>query len=220
MSQIRSAARRGDSRSTSTASSSTRVSFGDPKEAEPSRRSSLWKKLTFATLGVVVALASSSVALVFTLWPGLKPDPGLNFAADVSVFGVDRGVLFGDYLRRTTFTPKELARARDGYPASLLRVRGEVVYVQSTLEGFKRRSVVLRWSLYDARSKQRLRGENFSQISAAQLHLEAPTDRTVQEIWLPPPPGKGPYFVRVELYDKRGVLLAVADSAPFAGLSL
>jgi hypothetical protein len=42
----------------------------------------------------------------------------------------------------------------------------------------------------------------------------------VQEIWLPPPPGKGPYFVRVELYDKRGVLLAVADSAPFAGLSL
>jgi hypothetical protein len=177
----------------------------------------------------LVALVASAVALAFDLWPGLKPDPRENFRADVGVFSVDRGVTLDDYLRRTTFSRADYRQARakhlsaagvpEGDPSTrgLLTLAGEVVYVASTLQGFKRRSVTLRWSLYDARTRTRLNGPSFSGVSAAQVEVEAPTDRTLQEIWLPPPPGRGPYFVRVALYDDRDVLLAVADSEPFVG---
>jgi hypothetical protein len=51
-------------------------------------------------------------------------------------------------------------------------------------------------------------------VSAARLSLEAPSDRTLQEIWVPPLPA-GRYFMRVALYDGDGTLLDVADSRPF-----
>jgi hypothetical protein len=177
----------------------------------------------------MVALAASVVALTFDLWPGLKPDPREKFRADVTVFAVDRGVTLDEYLHRTTFSRADYRQARakqlhaagvpTGDPSArgLLILSGEVVYVASTVEGFKRRSVTLRWSLYNARTRMRLSGSSFSGVSAAKVDLEAPTDRTLQEIWLPPPPGRGPYFVRVALYDRRDVLLAVADSRPFLG---
>jgi hypothetical protein len=177
----------------------------------------------------LVALLASVTALTFDLWPGLKPDPREKFRADVAVFAVDRGVTLDEYLRRTTFSQPDYRRAREeqtraaGLPAGsqsnagLLTLSGEVAYVASTVEGFKRRSVTLRWSLYNGRTHSRLRGPSFSGVPAAELELEAPTDRTVQEIWLPPVPGRGPYFVRVALYDQRDVLLAVADSKTFMG---
>jgi hypothetical protein len=178
-------------------------------------------------LTAVVALVVSGTALTFDLWPALKPDPRETFRADVAVFAVDRGVTLDEYLHRTTFSSTDYRKVRDeqlraaglkpsSSPTGLLTLSGEVVYVESTVEGFKRRSVTLRWSLYDAQTHVRLRGPSFSGVPAAEVDLEAPTDRTLQEIWLPPPPGEGRYFVRVALYDERDVLLDVGDSAPFA----
>jgi hypothetical protein len=171
-----------------------------------------------------VAFATSVVALVFTLWPGLKPDPRDRLNAQVSVFAVDRGVTLEAWLRRTTFSEDEYREARARYLASLgvaekdasglLASSGQSAYVASTVEGFKRRSVRLRWSLYDHATNRRL--PQFSNESGARLNLEAPSDRTLQEIWLPPL-GRGRYFLRVALYDGDGTLLDVADSRPFRG---
>jgi hypothetical protein len=176
----------------------------------------------------VVALLSSIVAVGFALWPSLKPDPHEKFSAEVVVLRIDRHVTVNEWLHRITFSADAYRRMRDARVRAelgpgfdrvsardLLALSGEVAYVESTLEGFKRSSVVLRWSLYDARTHARIR--QFSGRSLALLRLEAPTDRTIQEVWLPPVPGTGPYFIRVALYDKRGVLLAIDDSARFVG---
>ena len=169
-----------------------------------------------------VAFATSLIALVFTLWPGLKPDPRDRLNAQVSVFAVDRQVTLEEWLRRTTFSEDEYRAARDRYLESvgvartdadgLLASAGQSAYVASIVEGFKRRSVRLRWSLYEQATDRRI--PRFSNQSGARLSLEAPSDRTLQEIWLPPLP-RGMYYMRVALYDGDGTLLDVADSRAF-----
>jgi hypothetical protein len=56
-----------------------------------------------------------------------------------------------------------------------------------------------------------------SNLDVATEHLDVPSDRAVVPAWIPCPPDSSTrYFARVELYHKGdGVLLAVADSAPF-----
>jgi hypothetical protein len=141
----------------------------------------------------------------------------------MAVLAVDKGVTYGAWLRRTSRTDSEYADRRQTYvdesgartpeeAAGALQLTGFVVYVSTQLEGFKRRNVQLRWSLYDAQRARRL--PSLSDRRAAGLRLEAPTDRTVQEVFVPDPLGDGPYLVRLQLYDSDGALLAIADSDP------
>jgi hypothetical protein len=187
------------------------------------------RRIDLTRAAAFTALVSSLVVLAFTLWPGLKPDPESTYRARVSVFAVEPGVRFGDYLHRLAFSPARYRERRDellggesrqdgpAVAAGLARLRGEVVYVRSVVEGFKRRSVQLRWSLYAVRTRRRLPDASFSDVAAASVDGDTPVDRTLQQIWIPPPPGPGPWFVRVGLYDRRETLLDVADSARFRG---
>jgi hypothetical protein len=180
-----------------------------------------------AMLTALVALASSAVALAFTLWPRLAPDPGTTYRAHVSVFAVERGVSAEQYVRRSAFSAPhrrqlraellKLLGASGADAGPLLRVPGEMAYVASQVEGFKHGSVELRWSLYDAGTLRRVRIPGFGDVAAARLDLDAPTDRTMQTLWIPPVPA-GPYRLRVALYDTHETLLDVADSSPFRGL--
>jgi len=175
-----------------------------------------------------VALVSALVALAFQIWPWLRPDPRESLSADITILAVDRNVTLLEYLRQTTFSASEFAARRKEYmnqaqltPATssaLFAIRGHVIYVASTIEGYKRRSVVLRWSMYQS-SGRRLRSESFSGVQASRVRLDAPTDRFVDEIWFPRPPRSGRYFVRVALYDRNNVLLDIADSARFQASS-
>ena len=97
--------------STQGGSGQMRIAFGDGGGGVPPRPSR-WRRLSLATIGVGLALASSIVALMFTLFPGLKPDPGEKFAAEVSIFAIDRHVSLRDYLQRTNSTPQEIERRR------------------------------------------------------------------------------------------------------------
>lgn len=183
----------------------------------------------YAVGAAVLALASSLTALVFTLWPGLKPDPRERLGADVAVFAVEPGVRYGDWLRRTSPTPEELAARRRTYlrnaalpgepltpkgERALLRVAGSAVYVRLNIEGFKRRNVSLRWSMYDAASHRRVRERDLGDVQALDVDLEAPADRSVVLLWVPPSPDVAKTFVRVELHSRSGTMLAVADSLP------
>jgi hypothetical protein len=190
-------------------------------------RRSRWgalRKVGPTTVGLI-ALVSSAIALTFTLFPRLAPDPGTNYRAQVSVFAIEHRVTYGEYLHRIAFTPAHYRARRaealkDTSPdarAGVLRAPGDLVYVSSTVEGFKHGSVSLRWSLYDARTGTRVPGPDFSDAPAADLDLDAPTDRTMQLVWIPPPPGPGWYFVRVGLYDDNDTPLDIADSRRFRG---
>jgi hypothetical protein len=187
----------------------------------------------YAIAAAVLALASSVVTLVFTLWPGLKPDPGERLGAAVSVFDVETAVTHGAWIRRTSWTATEAQSRleafirRGGIPGErvdkstrkrLIGLEGSVLYVRLTIEGFKRRNVVLRWSIYDARSGQRLPGREFHDVRTAGVSLSAPSDRSVVQVWVPPVPVDHKVFARIELLSRDGTLLAVTDSGNFRGI--
>jgi hypothetical protein len=198
------------------------VSAADDKEPE-SRVPARARKLGafgWTMLVAGLAFASSTVALIFTVWPGLKPDPREALGADLSVFAVDPNVTYREWITtRSSFSDSEaterLEKARLQTPG-LLRIRGEVVYVRMRVQGFKRRSVAMRASIYEASSRVRVQG--VSNIEVASQQLGAPTDQTVVPVWLPCPPNPAKkYYARVELYHRGDeVLLAVSDSEGFS----
>jgi hypothetical protein len=176
--------------------------------------------LAWTALVAVVALTSSVITLIFELWPGLKPDPRTNLGADVAIFAIDPGVTYGGYLERLSFTPADRrARLKAACGASRrcgrLKLHGEEVYVRTTVDGFKRRSISMRLSLYNAGTHTRVEGA--SDVDVAKERLSSPSDRAVVPVWLICPPGASRrYFVRVELYHRGDdVLLAVGDSRVF-----
>jgi hypothetical protein len=192
---------------------------------------------TLRTIGptavALVALVSSAVAVAFALWPALKPDPRERLGAQVGVYTVETHVSRNDWLHRISGSRREYARRRDaflreagldgGLPGRsdtrrLLGQRGTLFYVTTTIEGFKRRSVQLRWSLYGARHRQRVGSPGLRDVTVAGLRLDAPTDRSFVEVWAPPIVRHGTYFARFELVGENGTLLAVADSPRFAAL--
>jgi hypothetical protein len=188
---------------------------------EGGRKSRRLGAFAWTAIVAATALGSSLVALVFELWPGLKPDPRTKLGADVSVFAVDPRVSYGAFLQRLSFSDADLrsrisAACGTPKPCGRLNLPGEEAYVQTTVEGFKRRSVALRLSLYNAASQTRVAGA--SDVDVAKERLAAPSDQSVIPVWIVCPPKRGGrYFIRVELYHSGDhVLLAVADSRRFS----
>jgi hypothetical protein len=177
-----------------------------------------------ALLAALLALVSGAVALTFQLRPDLLPDPRSHLGATASVFAVDSGVNLKTFLaRRAAFvTPDELAAERRRYlaqtgaqpkdAAAVLTLPGEDVFVRLNVEGFKSRSIGMLASMYDGKTRRRLR--ELDQVPVFAEELNSPSDRSVVEFWLPAPPVTSrTYFVRVEVFHRGdGVLLAIADS--------
>jgi hypothetical protein len=182
-------------------------------------------KATIATATAMVALTAAAVGLIFDLWPGLSPEPGTHRGAELSVLAVERNVSYGEWLRRSSGTEQiyktRLRQQLRGAESDAgLRIPGELAYVKVSIFGFKHGSVTLRPSVYYASSQERKPlGGQLEQGGQSLVHLNAPIDEFVAEIWIPPVRGAGRYFVRIEARDTSGTLLAVADSSPFLGLS-
>ncbi len=179
------------------------------------------------TRGVVVAttagvaLLAALLGLAFDLWPTLRPDPRTELSADVRVLAIERKVSLDEFMRRTSGSQAAYRRQRAAYvrengSAAGLAFHGELAYVQLAVRGFKGRDVTVKWSVYDARSKTRVRAAPESERLRALASLDAPSDQFVAELWIEPVYA-GRYFVRIEVRDGR-TLLAIADSTPFTGL--
>ena len=176
-------------------------------------------------LTALLALASGGVALFFQLRPDFAPDPRTHLGAAATVFAVDRNVSLGQFLarRKAIVSPQELRSERSAYlteagassgqdAKALFAFPGEDIFVQLNVEGFKSRSVAMLASMYDAKTRRRLR--ELDTVPVFSERLSSPSDRSVVEFWLPAPPvTTRSYFVRIEVYHRGdGVLLAIADS--------
>jgi hypothetical protein len=169
----------------------------------------------------LVALASSLVALVFDLRPDLRGDPRTLLGASVSVFAVDPGVSYGQYLADASISDNELRRSRaiackgKQHCAGLMAAPGLRIYVTTNVQGFKSRGITMRLSLYDAATMRRVEGE--SNVTVATEQLDSPSDRHVIPVWVAcPGDATRRYFARFELYHNGdGILLAVGDSPKF-----
>lgn len=97
-----------------------------------------------------------------------------------------------------------------------LEPRGAVVNFDVELEGYEGRSAELRWSLFDARRRSRVRKPWLVDRLALRLTPDAPVDRATSEIWVPlPKKVKGPFFARLEVFDDKGVRVAYEESRTF-----
>ena len=99
-----------------------------------------------------------------------------------------------------------------------LNVRGQLFYVRIRIEGFKRRVLRLRWSMYRAQSQRRLASEGLQNVTGAEFVGDAPSDVSVALVWTPAVVVRGLCFARFELLGPNGVVLGVADSQKFRGL--
>ncbi len=84
-----------------------------------------------------------------------------------------------------------------------------------TLEGFKGKRADVRWSLYDAGARRRVPRDWLANRRALSARAEAASDRAGGEFWVPLPRRRGPFFVRLSVYDEDGTQLDRADSRPF-----
>jgi hypothetical protein len=202
-------------------------------DAEPQERPSRRPvATTVALFASVIALVTAAVGLVFDLWPELRPDPRTTRAADVSVLAVERAVPVGDWLRRDASRSEYGDRRKEylsrafaglGEPTraevrEALAVPGQLFYVKMRIEGFKRRSLRLRWSMYRVSGKRRLATEGLKDATGAELVGEAPSDTSVALVWTPAAVARGSLFARFELIDSGGTVLGIADSERFRGL--
>ena len=184
---------------------------------------------TYALATALIALLSSGTSLLFTLNPGWRPDPRTTRSADVAVVAFETATR-GEWVRRSIPKAEQERTLRAVFadegvdlsdPASVKAARrrpGTLFFVQTKVEGFKRDNVTLAWSIYDARTRSRLKDDELSDQDASEVRADAPTDRSVARLWAPDPyddEGPGPFFARFELRDENGVVLAIADSKPF-----
>ena len=175
------------------------------KEGKPSRRP------TLALGTALLALATGSLGLVFTFWPGLRPDPRVTQSATLRVAAVDPGTSLSEYLRRLGSPTAAKYSTQQGC------IPGDLYYVEEHLEGFKDRTTALRYFLYDARTGRRIKGalSSVSGVQAAIIRSTRPTDQSISLIWARWPLHRaGTFFVRFELY-RSGTFLNLVDGPKF-----
>ena len=83
------------------------------------------------------------------------------------------------------------------------------------LEGFSGKKAEVRWSLYDAGARKRVPRDWLVNRRALALRPEAAFDRESSEFWVPLPKRRGPFFVRLTVYDDEGERLTFSDSKSF-----
>jgi hypothetical protein len=196
-----------------------------------------WGTAVVAIVGVVATVGGLLASYVGVWWdfhPEDRPDPRSEINADLRFFATERHVGLDDYLHRVKRDPKEYAKLRSDhlsaaglnpehpsgvYEKDYLSSPGTVFFVRVTIQGFKGRVVGLRWSIYSAETDRRMSRRSLQNQSAGRiLDLASPSSHQVIELWVPEFPGRARYFMRLELVDRDGTSLAIADSDDFASI--
>ncbi len=163
---------------------------------------------THVVIAAVAGLVSVGVSLLFQLAPDLKPDPRDSVGADLAVVAVEPGVSVRDWITRGFQGEQrvEMLRTYDGQ----LDFRGELIYVHVAVDGHKHKDVGLSYALYGAQSQRRL-SNRLGWLDFAKVRIEAPSQRSVQYLFVPDLSFERDLFIRAQLSTGEGVL-AVADS--------
>jgi len=188
----------------------------EPQPAEASK-SERGKAGWFTTVCALVALAAGAIGLFWDFAPQLRPDPLEVIGADVTVAAVEPDVTLGTWLRKARPDDFGVA-ARELFgrepSRSELGLEGHLVYVRIQVDGHKHKNVSLAYRTFRARSQTSFEPLGLPEPAASKLRsvrLEAPSERSVQLLWIPSLEQEGDTFLRVELTSDRG-LLAMADS--------
>jgi hypothetical protein len=155
----------------------------------------------------VIAVVASGVALAFSAWPALRPDPRDVLAAKLHVETVEPAVTLRQYLQRTN-------QHLTGATASVLRHTGHVVYLRIQIQGRKHSDLELHQVLYRASTGGRIGGQ--TRTEDAFFRPDTPNDEWIVQVFVPGPAYDFPVFVRLELFDGDS-LMSFADTPPMPG---
>ncbi len=92
---------------------------------------------------------------------------------------------------------------------------GAAVDFNVSLTGFRGRTVQVRWSLYSATQRVRVPRAWLRNQRIMLLRGEADRDSASAQFWVPIPELRGPFFIRVGVYDGAGGRLDYADTEAF-----
>ncbi len=198
-------------------------------EAEPPRRGiRRVSKTAWAILTGALALIGTVAGLIFTLDPSLKPDPLDRIGAEISVVAVDANVTIGAWAPQAY--PKTYKKVYQqtfdttNPTPDKLGVLGDMIYVNTQVDGYKHRAVTLSWAVYSAAPDGGSlpnggRIDIFKEIPAPKilpLPIDSPSRSSIQLLFVPAIgqlPDAPKTFVRIELSDPAdGQVLAVTDT--------
>jgi hypothetical protein len=186
-------------------------------------------KTAWAMITAVVAVGVSLVSVVFTLVPSLKPDPLDRISAAISVFAVDPNVTLGEWAPlaypKSFRTVYQRTFGTTAPSPDQLAVLGDVIYVQTQVDGYKHRSVKLEWQVYDSAYDPSTMPEGglinlfdgtIPAPKVLPLPIDAPSRSSIQLLFIPALGqigGAPKTFVRISLVDPNdGQTLAITDT--------
>jgi hypothetical protein len=171
-----------------------------------------------AALAAVVAFLAALIGIFFLFLPGKLP--WTSFRIDISETEVEHNVSLADFSNRTY---AKLAGNPPYKPGST----GDVIIYAMESEGFQRKIIDIRWSIYDE-SGQRVPEDNLNdqpgwplpQIIFDRRPIQgvggSGVDKTSGDIFVPLPKRDGTYFVNIEAWDKdAGIRLVSKNTEKF-----
>jgi hypothetical protein len=188
-----------------------------PEEPESRRRNPvayfLQKRNPLVYVGQaagVVALVASVVGLLFVFKPGWKPEPPPDVGTlKIAESSVRQPVTFGRYLERLRLPPLDMTK-------EFLQRPGLLVEFDYQAEGFRGKRLPIQWELVDAKTNDRVRGDD-----AVAIVPSTNNEAAKWFVWVPAPEAGRTYYVTVTIYQPRkgdvDVPLADFDTAEFAG---
>jgi hypothetical protein len=146
--------------------------------------------------GTAIAVVASCVALTFTLFPGLIPDPKVVLAAQMTIVDVEPNMSLRSYLR--LYRPQEAVEEGDE------DYIGTILFLRIKTDGKKHGDVKLTQLHYGWDSKRPLTGGRFK--SNQHFRPDTPSDQWIAPVWVEQPQQQKDYFVRLMLLDDDTIL--------------
>jgi len=158
------------------------------------------KKAYKAIVGAV-AFISTVVGLIFLFDPNLRPSGDApTQLATLSQLHVDDHATFANYLARIDQSP-------NGYTAQQLARLGALLDFRVRVEGFKDKTLLLKWELFDNQTGKQ-RGES----KAIRIRPTNATNEATWQFWIPLPHNHRRYHATVALLqDKKTYQLDLAS---------
>ena len=174
---------------------------------------SRWLRTGTGIVSTSVTTVIGVLTLVFLLIPALRPGSGpTEFGATLSDPRLEQGVTLADvYGRRNLQIPAE-------FSASELATAGALVSFDVVIEGFRGKTCLLTWSLFEDATDTRVADATLLEQPGWPDGTYVPAgqrDQASGEIWIRLPEQPGTYFVRLELIDPNGQRITSLDSEPF-----
>jgi hypothetical protein len=146
----------------------------------------------YKAIAGAVAFISAVVGLVFLLAPNLRPTGDApTQLAKLSELHVDHDATFATYLARIDQSPA-------GYTARQLGRRGALLDFRVRIEGFKGRTLLLKWELFDDAT-----GKQQDESKAIRIRPTNATNEATWQFWIPLPHDGRRYQAIVALMEQK-----------------